>query len=156
MRRVERYPRRRARPREPRDEAALRAVAVQHVDTQLGCHAPHLMRRGPVPKPEEAGNRQGVNPEGGPLAEAAQSLFGQRVGVEAVGHDADLVPARRQLMRQVVDVTEQPSDGCAEDLQDTQRPGRQSHRSEITSVSPGKIGKSSPTTPLTISLPWRR
>jgi hypothetical protein len=81
-----------------------------------------------------------MDAERGEGLQAAQPFLAQRIGVEAVRDDADLVAARRKLVGEIVDVSEEPADRRAEDQQDAQRSARRcrhNHRSPMTTVSPG-------------------
>lgn len=90
--------------------------------------------------------------------EALKLLLGLGISTLRVNDEAHLVAACREFLCQVGDMAKQAADRRAHDLENAKRPfGRcQIHRSDTTIVSPGWMGKSNWTLPLTISLPWRR
>ena len=53
--------------------------------------------------------------------ERREPLGRQRIRGQAVGDDADLMPAPRQLLGQVADVAEQAADRRPQDLEDAER-----------------------------------
>ncbi len=79
-----------------------------------------------------------MNAQAGKGRQSAEPFVRQAVRGQAVGHNADLVPARRQFLGQVPDMPEETAHRRPQDLQDAKRRlGHQSQRSEITIVSPG-------------------
>src|SRR5690606_39160434 len=102
-------------------EAALGAVAMQHLDIQFGGKPANPERRTEIAQAHGTRHRGRVDAQRGIGPQSFETLGGQSVRGQAVGDDADLVPARRQFLREVADMAEQPAYRRPEDLQDAQR-----------------------------------
>ena len=106
---------------EPRIGAALGAVAVQHVDAELGGELGDLCHGAPVAEAELAGHGNARQAEGAIVAQTAE-LHGDFIAAGArIAHHADFRPKLGLAKGEIVHVAEQAADRRAQAMQDAKR-----------------------------------
>lgn len=113
----------RKRTGQARQRPALGAVAVNDVD-RLCLDATGDFRDGDqIARRRSTGERQPGNAERGALLHLCQALAPVGTGILIIDDEADAMTALRQRLAQIGDVSKQPADRRAQDLQDIERPG---------------------------------
>ena len=105
----------------PRIGAALGAVAVQHVDAELGGELGDFCNRAPVVKAERAGHGNSGQAKSAIVAQTTE-LHGDFIAAGArIAHHADFRPKLCLSQGKIVHMAEQAADRRAQAMQDAKR-----------------------------------
>ena len=113
---------------EARIQAALGAMAMQHVRAQRPCDPARRQEGRKIARVRIAAHRKARHPERQMRAERGEQLLGARAARGFVAQDADRVTAFALAAGHVEHVAEEAADRRAEDVQDAQRTRAGRHR----------------------------
>ena len=116
---------------QPRVSPALGAVAVQDIRAGLARAPRHMALCGDIARADMPAHRHAAQPQREMGSERGEGRIGAFAAGRGIRHDADLVAARGLRARQIEDVTKQPADGRAQDVQDFQGRGPHHVRTSV-------------------------